>query len=383
MNRDSGKYSSGKSIILHLMLFNSHFVDGYVNFMKLKMSDYHHRFVLYRANHKLLNEDDVTYIDSPMSVITDSLVCSLMRDADVIIVSPIATPIQPFLSILSANFHKKMYLHFWDDAYMPLRSAGNMSIFRKIRRAVFRRLQKRLFQRCAGFLFLIDGEYDVYIDEWKMEKKHWTIPVPSDPCAPTIVSLDISKYLNMEPVRNDRTRVQVGHSAFHKNHAEAFDMLKHFMCDVDIVCPLSYGPENRRDEVIFLGRTIFGDHFTAIEERLSLEEYVAFIARNIDVLVFHSADQQGMGNINIAASLGKKLFLRKGTSMWKHFFKAGYILHDSNDIKSMDLNEFARMTHEERETNIKAARSIFDQSNLDDENAWGGFFANAVDGCHL
>jgi dTDP-N-acetylfucosamine:lipid II N-acetylfucosaminyltransferase len=132
------------------------------------------------------------------------------------------------------------------------------------------------------------------------------------------------------PPRKDSTiRLQVGNSAFPTNrHREVFEALAQYKDrDIEIICPLSYGEKEYREDVIALGEEMFAEKFSPLEEFLPYGEYQRFLA-SIDIAVFNHNRQQGMGNLITHLGLGHKVYLRSDQSPWELFTDMGLELHD-------------------------------------------------------
>lgn len=171
--------------------------------------------------------------------------------------------------------------------------------------------------------------------------------------------------LPIRPRNDSTTRVQVGNSAFSTNqHREVFEALEQFKeRDIEIVCPLSYGDEEYRREVISLGKDLFGDKFVPLEKFLAHDDYQDLLA-SIDIAIFNHNRQQGMGNIITHLGLGHKVYLRSDQSPWKMFSDIGLELHDVTKGISLE--------HQPSDRNSKLIASHFTRERLVDQ--WRGIY---------
>ena len=114
--------------------------------------------------------------------------------------------------------------------------------------------------------------------------------------------------------------ILVGNSADPtNNHFDALDKLAKFKNeDIRIHVPLSYGDKDYAKKVIDYGKSLFGDKFIGITEFIPYNEYICFL-KNIDIAVFNHQRQQAMGNTINLLAMGKKVYLREGTTQ-KEFF---------------------------------------------------------------
>jgi hypothetical protein len=173
--------------------------------------------------------------------------------------------------------------------------------------------------------------------------------------------------LSTPPRDESTTRIQVGHSAFWTNqHHEVFEALAEFKDrDIEIVCPLSYGEDEYRNQVISFGKELFGEKFVPLEEFLSYADYQDLLA-SIDIAIFNNNRQQGMGNIITHLGLGHKVYLRSDQSPWKMFRDIGLELYDvsegiSLEYEPSDRNRELIASHFTRERLVDQWRGIYER----------------------
>lgn len=70
---------------------------------------------------------------------------------------------------------------------------------------------------------------------------------------------------------------------------------------------------------------------------MDYEKYVELLS-TCNVGIYYNDRQQGMGNINTLLRLGKKVYLRKGTSMWNNYKKNNFILFDVDELNNIYYN---------------------------------------------
>ncbi|KJV44734.1 hypothetical protein VH96_05980 [Acinetobacter indicus] len=127
---------------------------------------------------------------------------------------------------------------------------------------------------------------------------------------------------NIPASENNKKNINilVGNSADPtNNHFDALDKLAKFKNeDIRIHVPLSYGDKDYAKKVIDYGKSLFGDKFISITEFIPYNEYMHFL-KDIDIAVFNHRRQQAMGNTINLLAMGKKVYLREGTTQ-KEFF---------------------------------------------------------------
>jgi dTDP-N-acetylfucosamine:lipid II N-acetylfucosaminyltransferase len=136
-----------------------------------------------------------------------------------------------------------------------------------------------------------------------------------------------------------KLKVLVGNSATPENqHRMAFDLLKKNKDRLLIYCPLTYGNDDYRKEVIENGSAIFGDDFIPITEHMPWDDYKRFLS-TLDIGFFTNNRQQGMGNITHLLGLGKQVYAPQGLTHIKHLTQLGLVIHDSQKFLTTIMPE--------------------------------------------
>lgn len=237
---------------------------------------------------------------------------------------------------------RKSYFQFW---------GGDFYCYRKKEIGFRSRLyQSSFIKKCeeaAGLIFLIYGEENVFKDICKVGNERCFVA-----SMPTKIKgrLDINRHKKI-----GISRITIGNSATVENqHFEVFDMLSSFRLDgVEICCPLSYGDINYMEKVKEAGKKFFGSNFMALERFMDFDKYIQYLA-DCDVGIFNNNRQQAMGNINFLLMLGKKVYIRKQTSMWNHYKKIGCTLFDIETIPQQTTDELLNISVEVSEKNKQA-----------------------------
>lgn len=155
--------------------------------------------------------------------------------------------------------------------------------------------------------------------------------------------------------------ILVGNSADPtNNHFDALDKLAKFKNeDIQIYVPLSYGDKDYAKKVIDYGKSLFGDKFIGITEFIPYSEYMCFL-KNIDIAVFNHQRQQAMGNTINLLAMGKRVYLREGTTQ-KEFF-------NDLSVQTFDINNIVILENFAIERNFEILMAYFSLQNL--KNQW-------------
>lgn len=219
-----------------------------------------------------------------------------------------------------------------------------------LRRSVFRRMA-----RIAG----IPGDFAILAEDLNGRWHHSPVNHP--------LRLAHEQYAALlekaQSRRNEKVTVLLGNSASATNrHVEALTMLSRFKREeLQLILPLSYaGQPGYVETVAKVARKLFGENVTILDRVLTTEEYLDLLS-GIDVLVFNHNRQEGVGTINSALLLGKKVFLHRDVSTYSHLAANGIELHDSSTIGSLDFAEFGEWSADAGKRNHDAVYAMYGQ----------------------
>lgn len=331
------------------------FATGYIEFMRVHFSEYAHCFILLREGVKLEldNDNDIIYVGKYKELYFERNVKQVLFSCDKIIVTGI-WDMTEYLYLCGKKVLAKTYFHFWGGDFYRYREFSTREL--KFSKFVLRKTLKK----SAGVINLIEKDYGELKNIVGIsDMKHFVAPMPKNPKE----NIDYASYRRMEK-KNNTYRIIVGNSAtVYNQHKEIFDILhKYKEADIQIVCPLTYGKDEYRQEVIEMGTKYFGDKFLPVTKQLPKDEYVAFLS-GCDIGIFNNNRQQAMGNISIFARLGKKVYLREDTSMWEHFENIGYQFNTIEQLKEASLEEIIHFDPQVKENNI-LAREKWEQQTV-------------------
>lgn len=161
---------------------------------------------------------------------------------------------------------------------------------------------------------------------------------------------------NRQP--RDPRRVLAGNSAAPtNNHRDLFERLKrvddgHML----VYCPLSYGPSEGRDEVAAWGAAAFGERFVPLLDMMHIDAYLDLLG-SMDMAVFNHDRQAALGNILMLVGLGKRVYLKRGTTTWAHLASLG--------IKIFDVDDLAlEAGFSERNANVQLVKDAYSEERL-------------------
>ena len=316
--------------VVHIMSY-SVFTDGYVQFMKTKMKECKHAFIIYieENNDKGIDESSVFYISSWLDLKLKSI-NKWIEDANCIVISG-AFNVHKFFWLLDRKIRNKTYIQFWGgDFYDVFR--GNAGIKRRIKRFFIR----KAVRDAQGLLFLQEGEKKQFENLTGISKKSFVAPMVADPKDyDTLMEIRCAQRKSAGGIVN----ILLGNSATESNHHfEMIDAISKLSFEKKVFCPLSYGNKKYGEEVMLYGRERLGNCFEPILEHMTRKDYWRFLS-GCDVGIFNNDRQQALGNIYALLFFGKKVYIRSDISTWEALKKEGFYLFDISNISKIESRD--------------------------------------------
>jgi dTDP-N-acetylfucosamine:lipid II N-acetylfucosaminyltransferase len=155
---------------------------------------------------------------------------------------------------------------------------------------------------------------------------------------------DLNSIPLSEKVRTgDCINILIGHSCDpNLNHIKVLEDLLQFKNEnIKIYIPLSYGNMENGDQVEAKAKYLFGDKVTCLRDMMDRDRYMEFLS-TIDIAIFNTQRQLGLGNLAPLRYMEKKIFMPEGSAMYHHFRSEGADICDYNAIKTMDFKSFTQ-----------------------------------------
>ena len=144
-------------------------------------------------------------------------------------------------------------------------------------------------------------------------------------------------------VKKEKTVSILVNNSADETTLEMLDILSKFRDeDIRIYTILSYisaGHADVRLEIMRKGYELFGNKFCPLIDLMPREEYTEF-QNNIDIYISNQNRQQGNGNASYLLALGKKVYVKSDTSVYKRYQKEGITYFDTYTIAQLSFEEF-------------------------------------------
>ncbi|MEH6649463.1 MAG: TDP-N-acetylfucosamine:lipid II N-acetylfucosaminyltransferase [Motiliproteus sp.] len=192
----------------------------------------------------------------------------------------------------------------------------------------------KLLERVDVFSPVIDVEHQMAcnLNSWfKSQYVTWNYGTVEDDLS--------SNNLEYKPVGNN---ILVGNSAsFENNHLEVFDNLERCvdLTGRKIIVPLSYGDDWYKEQLITVGREMFGDKFVPLTRFMDKDAYLE-ILQSCGHSFMNHLRQQALGNICIMMLKGSNIYMSSASPLYRWFLDRGAV------IQSIDARATASVTGE-------------------------------------
>jgi hypothetical protein len=323
------------------------FIEPFIDFVEKNFDASQHQYLIRQSEKfKTKPRSNVVFVEERLSKLKQVLLyVKYLNRADKIILHGLFD--RAMFAILFAQpwLLKKCYWVMWggDLYYYQNRPRGFSSdLLERIRSFVIRRI--------GHFVTYVKGDYQLAQKWYGSTGKY---------CECLMYPSNLYKDYAVPPKKGSAINILVGNSADPtNNHAEVFEKLKPYKDqDIQIFCPLSYGPAGYAEMIAKLGRELFGDKFSPLLDFMPFEKYIELLGQ-IDIAVFAHKRQQGMGNTITLLGLGKKVFMRDDITSWESIAQMGIRIYN---LSSLDLSEQDEVNIE---INKGIVRKYFSESNL-------------------
>ncbi|SMP07005.1 4-alpha-L-fucosyltransferase glycosyl transferase group 56 [Desulfurobacterium pacificum] len=325
--------------IFHIMILDK-FIPPFIDFVSNNFNvRQHYFFILGKPQYKygLSKEHPVKWIDDEQKLI---FLFRKLQKADKIILHGLWSEEVNKLLYFRPEFLEKCYWVMWGgDFYFPERHSD---------------VKKKLIKRIRHFVTYLKADYEYVKQYYGAEGEfHECLVYPSN------VFRQIVKSENLRS-GSEELNILVGNSATpENNHIWIFDKIKKLGTKkiFNVYVPLSYGDFRYANYVISEGTKLFGNRFYPLMDFIPYEEYLRFLF-TIDIALFAHDRQQAMGNTIALLGMGKKVFMKRGTSQWRLFNELGIRIFDIKDLSDKHLKK------ECMSSNIEKVATYFSEENL-------------------
>lgn len=324
-------------LILHIATgSNYNVIRPFIRFVNEEFDNGLHEFII--MDKKTSVPDDILVYPNVVVVDTRyksrlSFLITRMYKSDKIVLHSLNKTSFQFLLLMNPTLQKRVFWVSWGaDLYQW--KTREFGLKYKIRNQIAYRIRMRL----PNFVGIFPPDIDFFKEEFKTSAKTFYASYVGGLYNP-LYREDLKLVTLEEKLATGETiNIQIGHQCNPiLNHVKILEALHRFRHEnIRVHIPLSYGDREYGDMVEDRALSLFGDKAYCIREMMPKDEYLDFLS-TIDIAIFNTPRQIGLGNITPLMFMGKKLIIPKGTVM----YDLGIPIVDYNRVKSMDFNEFA------------------------------------------
>lgn len=244
-----------------------------------------------------------------------------------------------FLLLLNYKLFKKIYWISWGADLYQWETKNIESLKYRIRNIIAYKIRKKI----KYFVGIFPPDIKFFEKEFKTSAKTFYASYVSGLYNPLF-----KKTLNLLTLANKLKNgkcinIQIGHScAPILNHIQVLnDLYKYKNENMRIFLPLSYGNLAYGDKVEQHANLLFGEKAVCIRKMMSKEDYMDFLS-TIDIAVFNTMRQIGLGNISPMIYMGKKIFMPEDSVMYKHYRSLDINICNYTNINNLSFSDFTK-----------------------------------------
>lgn len=203
---------------------------------------------------------------------------------------------------------------------------------------------KYIRNNCSAFVGIFPPDCNVFKEKFPHSKaKVFYAPYCGAKIPEEYQHYSADSNLDKRIADNEPIYIQVGHNAAKSlNHMKALESLSHLKDEnIRIFLPLSYGDAQYGEKVQRYAETIFGEKAICLRDFMPSDQYFALLER-IDIAVFNTHRQIGLGNINRMIFRNVKLYLPEDSVMYRYFTGKGVPIQKCGDLQNLCIEELRK-----------------------------------------
>ncbi len=321
--------------ILHVMNGGNHkVIYSYIKFINKEYEKDDHYFCIYDPSPEpfVYQESNICNMENR----NFSAVMKMIKKYDIVFFHSMCIgTITKLQLLLNKKLMKKIVWIAWGmDLYEDIYNRG---IFGKVKKYIDTALKKRI----GYFVGIFEPDIDYFKDKYGSKAKTFY--------APYVISAEDKLYksdpevssIQNKLIENKTINILIGHQSNPVlNHVKIIDSVSRFKNEnIHIYIPLSYGNNSYGEYVKAYAERRLGSKATVITEMMAFDKYMKML-NSIDIAVFDTKRQIGLGNINPLLYMQKKLYLNSEGVMYKYYRSHGINVCDSKDLDNISYNEF-------------------------------------------
>ncbi len=327
--------------ILHICTSsNYNVISSYIKFIYEEYySKSNHTFIIMD---KICNvPDNIKQYDNVIIVDENSAkniiyIIKEMKSHDRIILHSLNKTYFQFILLLNKKLFKKLFWVSWGADLYQWKVMKN-SIKYKIRNLIAYDVRMKI----RNFVGIFPPDIDYFKKEFNSDAKTFYASYVGGLYNNLYKKQYKLRTLAEKTLNNEYINIQIGHSSTSiLNHIDVLEnLVKYKNENIKIYIPLSYGNKKYGDRVQEVATQLFKDKVVCIREMMDKDDYMKFLSA-IDIAIFNTTRQIGLGNITPLLYMEKKIYIPKGTVMYDFYKDQEINICDYRDINKMNYDSF-------------------------------------------
>lgn len=343
----------------HLHIVNNDkFIESYINFVNTNYRDKDHYFLCFLTmdNHSVSRDHRNVKFHRKILGNIDVLI-KLYSAKQIYLHSLFDIKILLILFLNPWLIKKCVWIVWGGDLY------SHRDVNKGIKNKIKEKVRAFVIKRFKAVCTLVKSDYQLAKDFYNVQGSYF----PAIYVGGERRLQAMSKYMKEKERRKDNEiKIIIGNSSTRTNHhKEIIDLIYYYKNqNITIYCPLSYGDLAYRDEIIQYGVEKLGDKFIPILEFMEIEDYIKLLS-NMDIGIYNNDRQQGLGNIYSLLYMGKKVYLRPGTTMWQEIKENKKLnVYSIAEVIKLNFEEFHEMNESSIISNNDIMKERYDKDNV-------------------
>lgn len=328
--------------IAHIFTTKGYLIaESYIRFVRESFHNDEHEFIVVGTdfdeskNSFPINQTGIIYL-SDYERDYNKLI-RLLNSYDKIIYHALSIPTKTQIKFLTnKNVMNKIFWVSWGyDLYQWKQTADT------IKKAVANVIHYIFRKRIRNFVGIFPPDIEFFKNEFMTNAKTYFAPYVS------LLYSDLYKReVNLQQLKykvndGEQINIQIGHSSSKiLNHLDVLEKLSNFKNEnIRIYLPLSYGDKEYGNMVEKNAKIIFGEKVICLREIIEKEKYHDLLSV-IDIAIFNTSRQIGLGNIIPLLYMGKKIYLPENSVMYDYYNNLGINMCNYSDIQNYDFKKF-------------------------------------------
>lgn len=249
---------------------------------------------------------------------------------------------QMFKLLFNEDFFNKTYWVAWGADLYQWEKKCDGNILTKFKLKIKNKISYKFKQKIKCFVGIFPPDIEFFKKEFRSDAKTFYATYVGG-----LYNSVYKKEYKLETIeekkyRNEYINIQIGHSSTKiLNHIDVLKELSKFKDEnIKIYIPLSYGDREYGDLIEKEAQSIFGKNAIILRDMMDKDSYFELLS-TIDIAIYNTHRQIGLGNISPMLYMKKKIFIPKGTVMYDFYKSYDINICNYEEIKNMSFNEFS------------------------------------------